>query len=443
MNGIIIIIILFVLLIEPISMIFDLFFDIFPISNSRSTSIPIENPLLKKEEANKGYNTISVKPSQSNENQSIKEEIKKDQEGIVSKKEKEFVNYDISQYVNSENYPVFKSPIKGVGIRSYRCGKAKRRGYKEQEFQSSIEKYFGHFFEVLGDARLNIKKGIMPFEPDIAIIGKDIYKNIYIDIEIDEPYSGVSRELIHCKGQDETRNGYFTGKGWVVVRFSEYQVHTQELECLKYLAGIIKLIVPTYTIPVQLKNIADLEKECLWDTIQASKWEKEKYREKYLGINRFYIVENDIEQGCNEEELEEEEPVVSTIVDVMQKDSIKTRENKEIKHTQEEKSIINQIPTDIEIGTNDVNKIKTYIEFAIKSSVNIKFNYRNSNGIKSLRTLEPIKFESPDSLCLIGFCYLTQDPERKFRIDRMTNIIINPSKIEDWREECDTYKIIL
>src|SRR5690606_28222357 len=120
-----------------------------------------------------------------------------------------------------------------------------------------------------------------PYEPDIAMIDI-INSNLRIDIEIDEPYAGITRQPTHCENEDVVRDMYFTDRGWLVIRFSEYQVHTQELECLRFIADVIKLVNPKYTIPDNLKNILKIKDEKFWDIIQAQKWEKINYREKYL-----------------------------------------------------------------------------------------------------------------------------------------------------------------
>ena len=67
---------------------------------------------------------------------------------------------------------------------------------------------------------------------------------LQIDIEVDEPYAGISKEPIHYQGQDAQRNKYFTERGWVVVRFAEQQIVEQPILCCQFLAQIIAQIVP-------------------------------------------------------------------------------------------------------------------------------------------------------------------------------------------------------
>lgn len=236
-------------------------------------------------------------------------------ETTKSKNEVNFVNYDITKVPTTNSYPVFRFPKKGTVVRSYRLGNTKRRGFKEESFQKSIEQCFGKDFVVLGNARLNTGKETRPFEPDIAIIDKS-NSNLRIDIEIDEPYAGITRQPTHCKGEDVNRDTYFVDRGWIVIRFSEYQVHLQENDCLKFIAEVIKSAIPKYDIPNQLVNQPVLQVEKLWDIVQAQKWEKAKYREKYLN-HTFQSIEEQtetIERDFDEQELKEEKLVKPTLI---------------------------------------------------------------------------------------------------------------------------------
>lgn len=251
-------------------------------------------------------------------------------ETAKSKYEVDFVNYAISKVLTTNSYPVFRFPKKGTVVRTFRFGNTKRRGFKEESFQKSIEKHFGKDFTVLGNARLNTGKETRPFEPDIAIVDKS-NSNLRIDIEIDEPYAGLTRQPTHCKGDDFNRDIYFVDRGWIVIRFSEYQVHDQENECLRYIAETIKSAITKYEIPSQLVNQPSLQVEKLWDIVQAQKWEKAKYREQYLN-HTFQSIEEQtetIERDFDEQELKEEKLVKPTVIgEVDNKQSISfNREN--------------------------------------------------------------------------------------------------------------------
>jgi hypothetical protein len=276
-------------------------------------------PIYKKPTVIKQENVITnvetfelkakAKPKSEEQIPKAKVETTKSKDEIAS------VNYDILKAETTNFYPVFRFPKKGTVVRSYRLGNTKRRGFKEESFQKSIEQYFGKDFTILGNARLNTGKETRPFEPDIAIIDKS-NANIRIDIEIDEPYAGVSRQPTHCKGEDVNRDIYFVDRGWIVIRFSEYQVHLQEKDCLRFIAETIKSAIPNYEIPNTLANQPFVQIEKLWDIVQAQKWEKAKYREQYLN-HIFKSIEEQtetIERDFDEQELEEEKSVKPSLI---------------------------------------------------------------------------------------------------------------------------------
>lgn len=98
------------------------------------------------------------------------------------------------------------------------------------------------------------------------------------------------------------------------------------------------------------------------------------------------------------------------------------------------------INREIEINSSDIETKHKAIQTAIKKDQKIKFDYQKSttfgNGEVSMRTIKPLKFEYigiSESLCIKGYCYLRKE-ERVFALDRITNLIINPDKIEFWEE---------
>lgn len=222
------------------------------------------------------------------------------------------VNYSSNMSEQLYQYPLFRCPDQNTVVRSYQHGAEKRRGYKEAFFQEEVEKYFSESFEVLGNIRLNTGKDTRPFEPDIALISK-ANKSLRIDIEIDEPYAGISRKPTHCEGDDIWRDLYFTDRGWIVLRFSEYQVHLFEKECLRYIGDVIESILESHSMPGDLSEVEMPPTEKLWNLVQAQTWEKDRYREEYLN-HEFEPLEERrerVNRALNEQEQEEENLVQS------------------------------------------------------------------------------------------------------------------------------------
>ncbi len=118
------------------------------------------------------------------------------------------------------------------------------------------------------------------------LINEKENKNIFINIEIDEPYDGVSRIPTHEINRDVYRDLFFTNRGYIVIRFTEKQIFEEAKQCCVFIANVIKSIDATYTNE-ELKSDIKISIQKQWDTLQAKKWAQEKYRENYLGILRF------------------------------------------------------------------------------------------------------------------------------------------------------------
>lgn len=90
------------------------------------------------------------------------------------------------------------------------------------------------------------------------------------------------------------------------------------------------------------------------------------------------------------------------------------------------------------INSTKISVIEEYIKIAISSNLDIKFSYHKSiqfdGGVKSLRTIKPSGFKTVGvSLCVVGYCYM-REKDRTFNIERMSDFIINPDKIEYWSD---------
>lgn len=201
------------------------------------------------------------------------------------------INFHPNHFFEQEeeySYPVVKMPQEGSLLKLPRNGRALAKGYKEDDFfRAIVENIEG--VEVLNNVHLTIPYYNRPYEPDIVLIDKNL--NLYVDIEIDEPYDGYFRFPTHEFSIDDTgvvikkdvnRDLFFTESGWVVIRFSERQVHQQENECINYIKDVLNSI---YSFCLEKSSNCVSEKQ--WNYQQAVCWEKEHYREKYLGIEKF------------------------------------------------------------------------------------------------------------------------------------------------------------
>ena len=176
-----------------------------------------------------------------------------------------------------------------VPIKFPRAGRSGQCGYCEASFVEHLRRHLpkGGPVKVLDDRHLPTSNAGRPYEPDIVVTDERSGRNIFINLEIDEPYEGVFRQPTHCEAEDDSRDLFFTRRGWIVMRFAEIQVHQQPEVCCALIAKLLAKLDPEFQIPSTLLQHSDLISQPAWDRVQAQKWEKEKYREKYLGINNF------------------------------------------------------------------------------------------------------------------------------------------------------------
>jgi hypothetical protein len=139
-------------------------------------------------------------------------------------------------------YPVVKMPKQNSNQQLPRLGRSNQKGYKENDFYNQIKSKITSI-DVENNVHMVITYYNKPYEPDIVLFDKKL--NLYIDIEIDEPYDGYYRYPTHCTNpeeeikQDDIRDLFFTESGWVVIRFTEKQVHCQANECIDYIQNVL------------------------------------------------------------------------------------------------------------------------------------------------------------------------------------------------------------
>jgi hypothetical protein len=183
-------------------------------------------------------------------------------------------------------YPVVKMPKINSNLKLPRYGRSNQKGYKEDDFYNDIQKQISDL-EISNNVHLVIPNYSKPYEPDILLFDKKI--NLYINIEIDEPYDGYYRYPTHNYSaetlfkQDNIRDLFFTESGWVVIRFTEKQVHKQSKECIDYIQNVINSI---YSKDFKIIPKCEIEKQ--WNENQSIQWQLNYYREKYLEIPSFH-----------------------------------------------------------------------------------------------------------------------------------------------------------
>lgn len=175
------------------------------------------------------------------------------------------------------------------------------KGITEDFFHDYLVKYFN---DLQIKTNLTIKqynKNLMI--PDFIIF--DQKNNLYIDIEIDEPYTYQTREPIHYYEEeskshiDGYRNYFFTTNNWVVIRFAEEQITDYPNQCCYFISTILQSLTNgKRSILSTFENKTLKEIKC-WTKEMSLAMEKSKYREDYLSATNDLNILKKVSQNNN------------------------------------------------------------------------------------------------------------------------------------------------
>lgn len=228
-------------------------------------------------------------------------------------------------------YPIVKMPEEGSLIKFPRKGRSNKKGFTEVTFFKYLNKYFDAYFKIYNDKHLPQKNG-RPYEPDFVLLNENENKNIFINIEIDEPYDGVGRVPTHCIGDDDYRDIFFTKRGWIVIRFAEIQIYEEPVKCCAFIAKVVHSIDKSYYSILLNESIPEFIDQ--WDSLQANKWSLRKYREEYLNIPYFVrtniIYEYKIFNSVNDDFIEDCVKNIRTKTNLQKQFILKTKRDKRI-----------------------------------------------------------------------------------------------------------------
>lgn len=209
----------------------------------------------------------------------LEDEYKK---GFIPEQQKNWVKYNIAQCPRNGYYAFYTVPTPKTEIIPYRRHKVELRGHTEEKFEILLRRSLKEStrYKVLGDVSIHTVENKHPYEPDIAIVEISNKYGLRIDIEIDEPYGGFDKTPIHYIGcGDNFRDRNLANLGWLVVRFSEKQIHQEPDNCIFYLHHLISLIDPDFSIS-SLGSKPSQDK--CWSKAEAQIMAIQRFREQLL-----------------------------------------------------------------------------------------------------------------------------------------------------------------
>lgn len=150
-------------------------------------------------------------------------------------------------------------------------------GFSEKSFYSFLIKYFDEKKIFWNQKKISTKK------PDFTY--EDKLKNIYLVIEIDEPYVFKTGEPIHYieNEADTEKNIYYSKDGWTAIRFSEFQILQYPNECCKFIAEVIDFFDLDYSYKnsIEFQNIKTLPIDKRWTYEEAKQMALKGARNNY------------------------------------------------------------------------------------------------------------------------------------------------------------------
>jgi hypothetical protein len=154
-------------------------------------------------------------------------------------------------------------------------------GKSEVFFYNILKNKFGD--KILRNSVIDFFETGRAYIPDI--IYTDTKNKIFIDIEIDEPYSFENKEPIHylqnSVHSDEERDKYFLENYWLIIRFSEMQIIQNHSECINTIELVLKGIEDQYIVNKDILLNNRIQIHSCWNYLDAKKMALENFRNKY------------------------------------------------------------------------------------------------------------------------------------------------------------------
>ncbi|MBO3273455.1 hypothetical protein [Hymenobacter defluvii] len=197
--------------------------------------------------------------------------------------------------------PILNSYLKSIKKPQPYTGQSYKKGVSEDFFVNTLKIHFAddapddtkeQITKILTNYVLPFDNSSRPFMPDIIITLYGL-EFVFV-IEIDEPYVGSNGQPIHyTNSSDYKRDKFFTDNGWIVIRFTEFQIITQPDECASF---IKQTIIDIVGLHYKTGSITAFSYDINNDKIQAGnlivvpQWtEKEAYAMAFKRYRNSYL----------------------------------------------------------------------------------------------------------------------------------------------------------
>ena len=192
---------------------------------------------------------------------------------IALKAKKDYIKEEIELNKIALEEKILKTKLNNKSLNLIPLNNTKR-GKSELFFLKYLYNQFGKNIKI--DLGFEMSKS---FSPDFVLF--DDYLGIYVDIEIDEPYTLESGEAIHHeRTRDSSRNQFFLNYSWIVIRFSERQIIESPLMCVDFIQDTLYAVRKKNSI-VESK----INSEPCWTYEEAILMKERNERNSYIKRN--------------------------------------------------------------------------------------------------------------------------------------------------------------
>ncbi len=199
-------------------------------------------------------------------------------------------------------YPSFYIPANDTMILGYNPSKRTTKGVTERNFKAKLSILTDIIPEI--QIRTNVSIPFLgscnnSYFPDCIICWPEY--NIYIDVEIDEPYDIESGTPIHfLNSRDDSRDVYLVEHGWCVIRIAEEQVVNTVDKIIERIKHYLYRLTSDNRIEFDYNEDINLPR---WTYEEAQELANNHSREKLLDIpEKNYIISKDNKVESNKDE---------------------------------------------------------------------------------------------------------------------------------------------
>lgn len=193
-------------------------------------------------------------------------------------------------------YPIILKPTPGASIVKPVANRRKNKKHGPSEIVAFARLLRLGLSELRSDLCVRLERH--NYEPDMVYIAPK--RNVYIDIEVDEPYAaaGHPTHYVYDNGtpRDGARNRRFQDAGWWVVRFSEEQVFSHTEQVAKTIHMVLREAGVIDAIPARFDAVADLAPIEQWTQQQSQQMKRRRFRNSYLHFDPARMRLSDIVQ---------------------------------------------------------------------------------------------------------------------------------------------------